>query len=265
MKSFDFEYDGLTLSDMGYMICKFGSDGLQTVSNGSQIAFNTVSTLHGAKHELANTEYDGCLEYTFQICKNPCFYSDTEITIKEVRRLSNWLNREEFLKFKLLDDEYSNLYFEASFNNISKIESDGKIVGLELNMITNRPFALQDQKTIIIKNLVENGTKVINDVSDKEGYIYPYMEITINQDGDLSIYNEFEKRTMLIKNCSLGEVITLDYPIIKSSISSHKIQNDFNWSFFRIANTFRNKKNELTISIPCTIKLMYSPIAKIGI
>lgn len=264
MKSLDFEYDGLTLSDMGYMICKFGSDGLQTISNGSQITFNTVSTLHGAKHELTSVEYDGCLEATIQICKNPCFCEDIEITLKDVRKLSSWLNRKEFLKFKLLDDEYLNLYFEASFN-INKIESDGKIVGLELNMITNRPFALQETKIITIKNLEENGVKTINDVSDAEGYIYPHMEITINQDGDLSIYNDLEERTMLIKNCKVGEVITLDYPIIKSTLNSHKIQNDFNWSFFRIANTFKNKCNELTISIPCTIKLSYSPIAKVGI
>ena len=269
MKSIDFEYNGLTLSDMGYIICKFGSDGLETINNGSQITFNTISTLHGAKHELASVEYGDCLESTFQICKNPC-NGDIEMTVNEVRELSRWLNRKEFLKFKLLDNEYLNLYFEASFN-ISRIESNGKIVGLELNMITNRPFALQEPKTIVLESLVENDVKVINDTSDAVGYIYPHMKITVNQDGDLNIWNsaevddDGEERLTQIKGCKVGETITLDYPIIQSTLSSHKIQNDFNWNFFRIANTFRNKKNELTISIPCTIELSYSPIVKISI
>ena len=33
----------------------------------------------------------------------------------------------------------------------------------------------------------------------------------------------------LIKNCVSGEVITLSYPIISSSVSSHNIADDFNW------------------------------------
>ena len=50
MKSYDFEYDGLCLSDMGYIICQFDAESSQTVSNGSQITFNTTSTLNGSKY-----------------------------------------------------------------------------------------------------------------------------------------------------------------------------------------------------------------------
>ena len=57
----------------------------------------------------------------------------------------------------------------------------------------------------------------------------------------------------------------MDYPVIKSSLESHKIQNDFNWNFFRIENKFKDKRNLIQISIPCEIEMVYSPIAKIGI
>ena len=265
VKCYDFEYDGLTLSDIGFVVCKFGSDGLQTVTNGSQITFNTVSTLNGSKEELLSTEYDDCLEATFQICKNPCVYNDLEISIEELRRLMSWLNRKEFHKFKLLDIGYLNLYFEASFN-INKIEQDGRIYGLELELKTNRPYALHEPKTFIIKNLESYGHKSITDISDEEGFIYPHMEIEVNQNGTLSIANALESdRIMIIKNCVAGEIITLDYPVIKSSVASRKVQNDFNWVFFRIANTFRTGKNDLTISLPCTIKIVYSPIIKLAI
>lgn len=264
MKAFDFEYDGYSLSNFGYMICKFDSDDVKTISNGSKIVFNTVSTLNGTKHELVSAVYEDCLEFVFQICKNPCGSDNFEISTDELRVLSKWLNRKEFHKFKILSDEYLDIYFEASFN-ISKIEINGKLYGLELEAKTNRPFALHEPKKNVIKNLVSNGEHIVKDYSDVEGYIYPEIEITINESGDLAIYNEIEDRTTFIANCVAGEVIKMNYPIIESSISSHKIQNDFNWNFFRIANTFRNSVNKLTISLPCTIQIIYSPCVKVGL
>jgi hypothetical protein len=246
------------------MICNFGSKGLDTVSNGSQIKFNTVSTLGGSKHELTSAVYEDCLRTTIQICKHSCDTDVVEISSTELRLLTKWLNRKKFLKFKPLSEEYIDVYFEASFN-ISKIELDGRLFGLELEVITNRPFALKEPKTFVIKNLIEDGKHFINDTSYEEGYIYPHTEITIVESGDLNIYNAMENRNTYIANCVAGEVITMDYPVIQSSISSHNIQNDFNWNFFRLANTFDNSRNDLTISIPCTIKVKYSPIVKIGL
>ena len=264
MKAFDFEYDNRNLSDYGFVICNFGSKGLDTVSNGSQITFNTVSTLGGSKHELVSVEYEDCLETTIQICKNYCNSDVKEISATEFRELTKWLSRKKFLKFKILDEDYIDLYFEASFN-ISRIEIDGRLYGLELEVITNRPFALKEPKVIYIRNLIKEGKYSLNDISHEEGYIYPYTEITVNEDGDLNIHNAIEDRNTYIANCVAGEIITMDYPVIQSSVSSHNIQNDFNWNFFRVANTFDNSENILTISLPSTIKVKYSPIVKVGL
>lgn len=264
MKAFDFEYDGIKLSDKGFAICYFGGKGLDTVSNGSVITFNTVPTLNGSKHKLISTQYDECLSATIQICKNSCSGDVMEISSSDFRELTKWLNRKKFLKFKILDEDHIDLYYEASFN-ISRIELDGKLYGLELEVITNRPFALKEPRVINIKNIVEHGKYSINDTSYEEGYIYPYMEITIEQGGILEIHNAIEDRKTTIKNCIAGEIITMDYPIIKSSELSHNIQNDFNWNFFRIANTYENSRNDLTVSLPCSIKIKYSPIVKVGL
>ena len=264
MKAKDFEYAGRNLSEFGMTICNFGDKGLDTVSDGAKITFNTISTLNGLKHELVNAEYEECLTTTIQICKYSCTCGMQEITTTEHRELTKWLNRKRFLKFKPLSEEFIDLYFEASFN-ISKIEFGGKLFGLELEVVTNRPFALKEPRTIVIRNLKQNGEHSINDTSHEEGYIYPFVEIVISEDGDLNIHNAIENRDTYIVNCVAGEVITMDYPIIKSSVSSHNIQNDFNWNFFRVANTYENSRNDLIISIPCTIKIKYSPIVKIGL
>lgn len=265
MKAIDFLYGERTLSSFGCMICQFGgSKGLDVVSNGAEVTFNTISTLNGQKYELASTQYENCLEATIQICKCSCSSDIQEITPVEFRELTKWLNRRKFLKFKLLEESYIDLYYEVSFN-ISRIEIDGRLYGLELQAVTNKPFALKEPKTITIKNTVQNGKYSINDESYEEGYIYPYMEIAITQNGDLSIYNAMENRNTIIKNVSAGETIIMNYPIIQSSLPSHNIQNDFNWKFFRIANTYDNSRNDLTISLPCTIKVRYSPIVKVGL
>lgn len=267
MKAFDFEYAGRNLSEFGMILCNFGTKGLETISNGSEIVFNTVSVLGGSKYRLTSTQYDNCLESTFQICKNSCNSDIMEISAIEFRGLTKWLNRKKFLKLRILDEYHIDLYYEVSFN-ISRIEINGKLYGLELQAITNRPFALKEPRTLVVKNTMENGKHSINDTSYEEGYIYPYTEIVIEKDGDLDIYNALEDRHTIIKNCVVGEVITMDYPVIESFIESpaqpHNIQNDFNYNFFRIANTYDNSRNDLIISLPCSIKLKYSPIVKVG-
>ena len=264
MKAYDFQYGEHNLCDFGMILCKFDSGGLDTISDGSEITFNTVSIQNGAKSELVSTVYENNLETTLQICKHSCTGGVQEITATEHRELTKWLSRKKFLKLKILDEDHIDLYYEAIIN-VSKIELDGKLYGLELTVQTNRPFALKEPRIIMIKNTETNGKHSINDTSHEEGYIYPHTEIVITESGNLNIHNAIEDRNTYIANCTAGEVITMDYPIIQSSISSHNIQNDFNWNFFRVANTFENSRNDLTISIPCTIKIEYSPIVKVGL
>ena len=262
MYAIDFEYDGYLLSDMGYMVCDFNGGGTETITNGSEITFNTVSFQRGHYWSLTSTQFDNCLSSTIQICKKCA--DDLSIHVHEIRALSAWLNRKEFHKLKFLGEDCPNIYFEAAIN-VSRIESAGVVFGLELSIQTNRPYAIHEPQQIQITNTVTNGKKQIIDTSDVEGHIYPYTEITVMQDGDLSIHNDIENRTTLVKNCSSNEILTMDYPLISSSLSSHQIQNDFNWNFFRIANTFRNNINRLTISLPCIIKLKYCSPVKLGL
>ena len=269
MKANDFQYDGRCLSEFGFILCHFGSTGLETVDDGAEITFNTVPVQFGKKYEQVSTEYESCLETTLQICKHSCTGGIEEITDIEHREITRWLNRHKFLKLKFLDENNIDIYHEATFPSISKIEIDGRLVGLELSVLTNRPFALKEPRIIAIgntaENIANNKKHSIFDTSHEEGYIYPHTKITILGDGDLEIYNALEDRITRIDNCVAGEVITMDYPVIQSSLPSHEIQEDFNWKWFRIANTYENRRNDLTISLPCTIKIEYSPIVKIGL
>lgn len=289
MYATNFEYDGQYLRDYGYMLCDFGgSSNIEEVSAGSEITFNTVATHRGKKFALPGTEYEDYITSTFYICKDPCEYDDMVITDEEVRMLMRWLNRRRFLPFRFADygedtpvnvslgsvkvsqgtltvvyRDWWSCYYDASFN-IEKVVSDKNVVGLKLNMITNRPFGYAAEEKISWAVTNTSSVYTLTDLSDEIGHIYPSLEITCNESGKLTLYNSLENCTMEISGCSAGEVITIDGPthIISTSYASHKIYDDFNFEYFRIGNTPTSRANQIKSSLKCTIVLRYNPLVK---
>ena len=270
MYALDFEYDGKYLSDYGFIICDFDSStGAQIMDNGANITFNTVSQHSGKRYGLTSTQYDDCIQATFDICKNPDIYEYKfmEITAEEYRHIVRWLNRHEFLKLRFFDNdkELEPCYYEASFN-INKIKIGEIVYGIELEMVTNRPFGFgaEIHKVYDFQNAEQ--TYTLTDTSDEIGYIYPSLVITCSQEGNLYVNNDVTNCKMYIRNCSQGEVITIDGKThsITSSVVEHDICNDFNYDYFKIGNTFDNKRNKISVSLPCKIDLRYSPIIKIS-
>lgn len=260
MKAIDFEYDSLCLSDFGMMLANFDNKGIDTV-NLPEITFNTVSSQGGIKHHLTSAQYDDYATFTLQICKNLCDGSSFEISLQELDDLARWLNRKSFHKFRLIEDDYSGISCNASFN-ISKIQLDGKVIGIELEGVTDSPLMYRDPVTITF-DMEPGVAKDIYNKSSEPGHIYPNMIIEVKEAGNLKLHNAFEDRDMIINNLEAGEVITIEYPMIFTSVSSHKIQKDFNFYFFRLASSFRSRLNTIDASLSCNISLTYSPLVKV--
>lgn len=265
MYALDFEYDGQKLSDKKFIICDFNSpSGADTISAGSKISFNTVPRHSGKRFGLSSTNYEECFECKFHICKHPDINDNMEISVGECRSLMRWLNRRCFLPFRFIfDDGATNRIFDASFN-ISRIEINKKLYGLELEMHTNRPFAYSEPigTNLNFEDISAKG--VVIDVSDEIGYIYPDVTIECLEDGDLEIHNTTIECIMAIKNCKSGETIQIhgDAMIITSSDPEHAIYNDFNYHFLRIGNTMKTRENIITASLPCKIQIKYRALFK---
>ncbi len=269
MRAIDFNYDGKSLSSYNFIVCDFNfSEGANEVDAGSTLTFNKVSRNYGKTYSLSSTQYNECITTTFDICKNPDVYDfdDMEISDTECRTMMRWLNRREFLKFYVVtgnNDDQGTCYYQASFN-ISKIKIREKVYGLRLVMETDKPFGYGNEQTASFVFDGSQDSQILHNISDEIGYIYPTLTITCNSDGELSLYNDLENCTTVIKNCKTSEVITIDggAQIITTSYASHDISNDFNYEFFRIGNTIDNRDNYITASLPCNIELKYSPIIK---
>lgn len=268
MIAVDFLYDNRLLSSFeNMMICCFNNSSLETVDIGQKLNFNTKKVYGKDKLNALGAYYEEGLSLTFQIGKIPCNDKPVSLSVDEQSEITRWLNRKDgFHKFKIVQDGYENLYAEASFN-LKKIEIYGEVYGFELTMTTLHPYLLQEPIQYTYEFHNENNTFQIYDQSDELGYIYADITIECLSSGTLTIHNKFEDRTMEIKNCKSGEIIKIDgeNQIISTSDSSHQIQNDFNFSFFRIANTYYDKTNIITVSKPCKLTITYSPVKKVGV
>lgn len=264
MYATNFTYDGVTLASKGYILCNFGN-GDET-RPGSNITFSTVPMDKGQRFLLADAKYENCLTTTLQICKTMCNVSNQnnlKITPTEVSAISRWLNQKEYKPMIFDATGWTNITFEASFN-VSAIEIGGEIYGLELEMVTNKPFATLSQVTKTLTFASANSTQTLEDTSDEVGYIYPdQVKITLSAAGNLTLSESIEGRQTKINNCANGEVITITYPTLSSSVSAHAIQNDFNFVFPRVANSQSVRTDTWTASQPCVVEIKYKPIVKV--
>lgn len=274
MYAVDFIYDGELLSDYGMMIGSLDGSSDDTVSSGADITFNQAKPSGSNKFNLYSSVYDECYTTTFQIIKNPCATSGEmeEIYLSPtlVSQLQRWLCRKnEYKKFKIVQDDYMDLYWNGTFSS-KQIELGGKIIGLELTMYTNHPYAFNDE-IVLEYNCLEETSFDIYDMSDETGVLYPCVEIKTSEENDtgltLELINITENKITSVENCLPGETITFygDSKIIESDKEHDKLPKDFNYIFPRITNNYENRKNTFTVNIPCEIKITYSPVKKIGL
>lgn len=268
MQFVDFEYDGTSLSSKGMTVVSF--DGMQDdeITTDSQRNFESISLFNGKYQPFVYSIYEDRLEIDFSIGRNICSndVEDYFLTVAQLESLQYWLNRPTAHKFKILQDaEYVNIFWEGSFN-MDWVKLGEKVIGVNLHFISNRPFALGEKEVFTEENLNQDNVIYIIDSSSDEGSIVPSVEITLKEDGDLELtntFNEEEIRT-IITGCKADEVITFSSALqIKSSDSSHKVMDCFNWVFPRIYNVYGNNINRFSSNLDCECTISYNPIRKV--
>lgn len=267
MEAKDMTYAGETLSSRGLMIASFdGSSSVETIDSDSQKTFTSVSMFYGKYQPFVFTSYEDRLVMEFTIIKDPCKFEeeDLRMTQQEVRSIKRWLNRPTPHVLRFDDEQFADVFWEGSFN-VTELYLAGVTYGLQLSFQCNRPFGLQDAKTYE-GSLITGGCFIVNDSSDEEGHIYPTLEVTCLESGDLQLNNQIEDRTTIVKNCVVDEkIIFFPNLQIRSSVGTHELGDDFNYKFLRICNTYDDTVNKITTSIPIEYKLTYNPIAKVVI
>lgn len=262
----DVMYDGTLFSSLGYIICDFNySDGFNTTPIGIGLTFNQVSINGGKRHALVSTNYEQPLEFEFDICKDREKVNDYAISEQEFEDLMYWLNRGYFAEMVLYGD-MGELYFNAS-SNVQKVYLGGTVVGAHISVTTDRAFALSKPESRFYKITAAN-QKISVPYISQESETYPEVEITCTSSGDLLITNGLTGSTTEILGCKKNERIKLsgETLIAQTDSTTHELWNSFNFVFptlgFIYENGVKNANNEITVSLPCTIKMVYQPIIK---
>lgn len=266
MYATDFIYDGQSLSDLGFIICEFdGSSSVDVYEAGVPIAFKTVARRKGRRYSLVDLKYENALEISFDICRDPCVSGEDNMEIDDMDYLAicRWLLRNEYHDLMFINEKHSIPRYYRGIFNISKLMVDDLLIGLRLVVTTDKPYAYGDP-IIFNKTFAANDTWNFQDNSVLVGNVTPSLTITCVDNGALTLSNDLTDTQMQIKNCSSGEVITVDGEnfIISSSIASHDIWDDFNYEFLTIGNTKNNTRNNISSSLACEVILQYSPVIK---
>lgn len=290
MRMIDFEYNGKFASSLNLAIGFF--DGAnEEVSIANNITINKVKSQYTDKYYPVGYSYDDVLTAEFSIVKDPCADIDYYFTDKEINEIVRWLNRKTYYKFKPIydDDSYPEVYCEGMFN-VSLVKTGDKVVGFKLNLITNAPYCFvepfvfdfesQDRvelidemgnvltthdNVILVYDIVEQAFDYVDEY-DNYGYTYCDIEIELLEGGDLTIYNVYDNNDIVIKNCKIGEKISLlgSQKIIEST-NHDKLYNDFNYNYMRMVNREDNHKNEFHSNLDIEAKITYTPIRKVGL
>lgn len=272
MQATNFQYDGMYLSDFGFIICDFSSNsGPNSVSGGSVITFDKVSRDYGRRFSLSSSKYEECIESTFDICKDPdkTMEKDMAVSDTEFRALVRWLNRRDFNDLYFMDDCGSGdandiCHYNASFN-VEKLVVDGATYGLRLKMETDSPFGHGSERVHQYTSVRANTSVEIECASDEIGFIYPKIVVTCGAAGTLTLRNETNGSTCVVKGCASGETITFDGDTqqIYSSRAAHNVANDFSYSFISLQSGAQGSVNVLSSSLQCGITVSYKPIIKL--
>lgn len=263
----DFVFDDKKLSDFGYMLCVFDNASTET-KPVSEITFNTFKAPKSDKWIKISNKYNDPLTTTLQICKKNCNNENDEfyITDDDMSEIVKWLCRKQYKQFRLLDYKYNDVYFEAQIN-VEKIVFGDNIIGLELNVQTNRPYGLTDLYDLDFSTNENNKFSITVD-TDEEGILYPdIVTIKCLENGDLSFTNEFDNSNTTIENCVSGEVITFDCKTLQitSNIDTHDIYNGFNYTYPHLCSMYENYKNDFVCNIKAKINVKYRGIRKVGL
>ncbi len=275
MYASDFEYDGLALSDFGMMIGCFNPSGVETASSGADISFQTVRPAGSDRFRFYGTNYEEHYTATLQICKCPWKMKSLYLSPAEISALQRWLCRKDgYHRLHFISSTHSDIYWNAVFK-CKQINLYGHIVGMELTLYTDAPYAYRKEQTNTW-NLSPGGSFSLYDTSDEAGCIYPLTVITClgpaASAGKIKLSNSMEHPdfSLALQSVYRNEIITLNGKdkTITSNRKRTDLPSQFGFHFPRIINTLEQRENVFTLSqnsVPCTISFTYSPIIKTGI
>lgn len=266
----DFIFNGELASDYNLVICSINGNDIETSPNGASITPVQVKSAASDVWQYIRGNYDEALSATIQVIKKSCddSYDNAFFSVYEQREINRWLNkRDGFHEFKLIKEGFDGIVFNAQIN-VNKVELMGKVIGFELNIITDKPYAYFDEVTEYINSSASSDKHfILFNNGDEDGEIDTIVKVTCLNAGTLRIYNEATQKSLILSDCEYDETVYFDSK--KREVKSNRrtagqLLDKFNFGWIKLKRENGDGTNVLTINMDANIEVKYSPIAKIS-
>lgn len=244
--------------EFGIIAVYFENNTNRGLYSGQITNLVTDKAANAIEWEIISQDYNKPMEFTLQIINS----DGSDIIQEEERALCKWLcHRGEYQWLYIQDERYSDIWIQCVIHS-PQIWVINNVSGMQFTVTTSSSVAFSAEYEYIFK--ITDAIKVISDFyiyNDEEKLIYPYLEITLQESGDLLIrnINDTSDYYTQINNLTSGETITIDSEFISSSVSSHDVLNDYNLKPPRLYN----ETNELSFNLKCTGIIKYREYRKL--
>jgi hypothetical protein len=232
-----FEYDGISSSVFGLKVASLQSSSTKEEFFGTPLTIVEEVIVGRTKPSFIGTTMTGKIEFNIELI------SEKELTITDLQAINLWLFKRTYKKLLIVDERYTDIYFNAIFIEPQKILVGNVPYGLKVKIVCDAPYGYKDI-TLINPTSVDNATKI---------YDYTYPELVLHPTitpSTFRIVNNTTGETFEILNVTntLGNNISID--CAKKIMPASLFQN-FNLKWTR----FVPGVNSLTLTGNIDIKL----------
>lgn len=259
----DFVFNNKSIADFGFMMCEFDSSGtLKRTSAGSSIDLKTVKIKNNWKS--TSNDYKEAISFSFSICKKD-FSQISSFEQATINR--NFIRKDGYKYIQFIMKEFEQIFFNVMCTGINAISVGNIDYGLELSFIADAPYGYGKREQTVFNMTSSTLSTRFVDMSDEVGETFPDMIINILENCNFQIYNALTNTTFRINNCKAGETITINSSTgeISTTLSTHSVVSDFNLVWFRFANTYDTRHNQLTFTGKAKVTMIYRQIRKVGV
>ena len=278
MTGYDFQYNGNSLRDMGFMMVKPNDDdnfGLsRSVIKGNITPFKSTVPHFG-------TQYDDVLILNFFIVKDITEdYTNTKVTYDELRDIQKWLTSPKLPQSLFVEsyDEEKVIEYVGLFTDVNAFQND-HLNGFELVFTCNSQYGYYHTKW---KYTINSDTGIVkriyNDTDEMNEPIFPTLTIKPSSTGTFSITNGRTNETMSVNfadtstytvDCRLRRILKDGTPISLFSfgwnVEELIDQNDVGTGTYSLCwLSLYPGVNPLTITGSATLTIEYKTPVKVG-
>ena len=222
----NFEFNGKSSSDFGIMLSGF--EEISSISLGLDREINRgESNVYRPRQYHFGATYAYPLESELSVIKNiEEDQNDMIFSRNDIRSIAAWLTSPLYpLLFHMTDYEF-DAYLEepidyyVTFSSIENVVVNGGIVGLTIKATCDCPFGYSQEFS---KEIPANSGITITNTSDNyDGLIYPIIKINPTDNGQITISNDTEQKSITFKSKGANNAIFIDCQRleIKDSIDS---------------------------------------------